>query len=43
VGRVTVGFDDALTSLYTDCGFDIAQDDGENRWVGWQRVDTGRD
>ena len=43
VGRVTVGFDDALTPLYTDCGFDIAQDDGENRWVGWQRVDIGRD
>ena len=43
VGRVTVGFDDALTSLYTDCGFDIAQDDDENRWVGWQRVDIGRD
>ena len=43
VRRVTVGFDDPLTSLYTDCGFDIAQDDGENRWVGWQRVDIGRD
>jgi sulfur carrier protein ThiS/predicted N-acetyltransferase YhbS len=41
VGRVTVGFDDALTSLYTDCGFDIAEDGAADRWVGWQRVDIG--
>ena len=41
VRRLTVGFDGSLRSLYTGCGFDIAEDGAADRWVGWQRVDIG--